>query len=195
LVLADFSAAGAVGSSGITVSEFKNRLHGGLLTGSAKLKWGRQWSLEGELVARQIDTAQFLPGLLEGDKLEGKASYAMRAGEAAKLFSALKLDGTFVFKKGVLLGVDLGRMLQSGDPGGKTEFSEIVGSFVHERGLTQLQSLRLSAGNLSANGSADVDVKQNIRGRLAVDLRMPAEQRRASIAMSGTTKAVVWSRR
>jgi hypothetical protein len=86
-------------------------------------------------------------------------------------------------------------MLQSGDTGGKTEFSDIAGSFVHERGLTQLQSLRLSAGSLSASGSADVDGKQNIRGRLAVDLRMPAEQRRASLTLSGTTKAVVWSRR
>jgi len=194
LVLPDFSATGTATRGGVTVTEFKSRFHGGVLTGSAKLQWSRQWSLDGDLGARQIDTALLLPGLLEGDKLEGKASYAMRAGEAMKLFNAPRLEGAFVIRKGVLLGVDLGRLLQSGETSGKTEFSELTGSFVHERGTTQLQQLRLSAGILSANGSVEVDTDKNIRGRLAIDLRMAAEQRRASLAVSGTTKAVAWRR-
>lgn len=195
LMLPDFSATGTATRGGVTVAEFKSRFHGGVLTGSAKLKWDRQWSLDGDLGARQIDTALLLPGLLEGDKLEGKASYAMRAGEAMKLFNAPRLEGAFVIRKGVLLGVDLGRLLQSGETSGKTEFSELAGSFVHERGTTQLQQLRLSAGFLSANGSVEVDTDKKIRGRLAIDLRMAAEQRRTSLAVSGTTRAVVWSRR
>jgi hypothetical protein len=196
VVLADFSASGVAGAGGITVTEFKNRLHGGLLTGNAKVRWsGRQWSIDGELNARQIDTAQFLPGLLEGDKLEGKATFAQRSDDPAKLLAAPRLEGTFIIKKGTLLGVDLGRMIQSGDSVGKTEFTELSGSFTNERGTTQLQGVRLSAGSLSASGSAEADANSNIRGRLAVELRMPAETRRASVVVSGTTKAASWSRR
>ncbi|MBU1644733.1 MAG: hypothetical protein KJ787_00165 [Gammaproteobacteria bacterium] len=195
LNLSDFSAAGLATREGITLTEFKSRLHGGVLSGTAKLRWGRQWSLDGNLEARQIDTALAFPKLLEGDKLEGKASYAARADDAARLFDTVRVEGAFAMKKGTLLGVDLVRMLQRGEAGGKTDFSEVTGSFAHERGLTLLRQIRLSAGILSASGNAEVDSGKNINGRLSVDMRMANEQRRASVAISGTTKAVTWSSR
>jgi len=77
---------------------------------------------------------------------------------------------------------------------GETKFAELAGSFLHDRGVTQLRQVRLTEGAITANGGAEVDVESNVRGRFAVDLRMSAEQRRANLVVAGNLKKVEWRR-
>ncbi len=195
LKLADFDAKGTADRDGIALAQFGSRLHGGVLAGSGRLAWGGEWRLEGALDARHIDIAQLLPAVLQSGRLEGKANFAMRAGQAPQLFDTLRMEGNFMIRKGAVQGVDFGRMLQNNEAGDRTEFAELAGGFVHERGATQLRQMRLVAGLLLATGNAEVDADRNLRGRLVVDLGVAGERRRASLSLTGTPQSPVWGRR
>jgi autotransporter translocation and assembly factor TamB len=172
----------------LRLSEFKGAIYGGYLSGSANLKWGADWSLDGEISVRAIDPGGIAPALVEEGKLEGKAVYAMHAISYDALFVAPRLEGSFAVQKGSLLGVDLARLLQGGSIGGKTAFTELSGNFVSEGGKTQLRQVHISAGPVSAEGSADADASKNINGRFAVELKSPAAQARANLVVSGTLR-------
>ena len=194
LTLEDLVASGTANRAELAVKEFKGFAHGGILSGNARLKWGAQWTLAGELNARQIDVAQLLPGLVDGARLVGKSSFAMQAPDAGSLFAANRMEGNFVASRGTLLGVDLGRLIQAGRMSGDSRFAGVTGVFVHERDATQIGQLRLSDGALSATGTAEVDANANVRGRFVVDLKMASEHRRANLALSGTLKKPEWRR-
>lgn len=193
LGLDELTASGTAKRTELAVTEFKGYAYGGILSGNAVLKWGTQWSLAGELNAKQMDMLRLVPGLMDG-RLAGSGVYAMQAPEAARLFAANRLEGNLVVARGTLMGVDLGRMVQGGAMSGETKFAELAGSFLHDRGLTQLRQVRLTEGAITANGSAEVDAENNVRGRFAVDLRMSAEQRRANLVVAGNLKKIEWRR-
>ncbi|MDP1734500.1 MAG: hypothetical protein Q8L44_09075 [Sulfuritalea sp.] len=193
LTLDELVASGTADKAQLAVTEFKGFAYGGILSGNALLKWGGQWNLAGELNAKQMDMTRLVPGLMEG-RLMGAGAYAMQSPEAAKLFAANRLEGNFIVARGTLMGIDIGRMVQGGAMSGETKFAELAGSFLHDRGATQLRQVRLTEGAISANGGAEVDVEGNVRGRFAVDLKMSAEQRRANLVVAGNLKKVEWRR-
>lgn len=194
LSLDDFVAAGMVDRSGLALSEFQGFALGGTLSGNARLQWGENWNLSGEVSVRQIDTAQLFPELMDSARVEGKAIYLMQAPEAEKLFSSARMEGSFAIPRGTLRGVDLGSVLQGGSLRGDTKFSDLAGSFVYERGATQLRQLRLNQNNMSAGASADIDAQKNVRGRLAAEIRLSTELRRATLAVSGNLNKLEWQR-
>ncbi|MFA5913225.1 MAG: hypothetical protein WC830_06665 [Burkholderiales bacterium] len=185
-ILENFVAKGVICRGELRLDELKGGIYDGYLSGKASLKWGADWSLGGEISVRAMDPGRFVPALIEEGKLEGKAVYAMRAGSYDELFEAPRLEGSFDIRKGSLLGVDLGRLLQGGGVGGKTAFSEVTGSFVREAGKTQLRQLNLVAGPVSAGGSAEADAARHISGRFAIELKSPVAHARANLALSGT---------
>ena len=193
-ILENFNATGMVSRNELRLSEFKGAMYGGYLSGTATLKWGADWSLGGQIGARAMEPGKIAPSLLEDGKLEGKATYAMRAKSYDELFAAPRVEGNFAIQKGSLLGVDLARLLQGSGAGGKTAFSEMTGNFVRENGRTQLRQVRLVAGPVSAGGTADVDSTRNISGRFAVELKSPVAQARANLSISGTLREPHFSR-
>ncbi|MCF8149210.1 MAG: hypothetical protein K9K30_01085 [Burkholderiaceae bacterium] len=190
--LEDWVAKGAADRNGIVLSEFKGFVIDGFLSGDARLEWGANWSLSGDLQAKQMDAALLAPGALSDARLAGTAKYAMQAQEAAKLFAAPRLEGTIVIPRGTLLGVDIGRLLQGRGTRGTTRFVDLGANFVHERGATQLRQLRFGEGAMSASGTVDIDADSKVRGRLAVDLKLGTDQRRANLALSGTAASIEW---
>ena len=194
LTLGSFNAIGTAGRNDLNVTEFKGRLFGGFVSGTARLKWATNWSLEGDLSARRIASLQAVPGLLESGEIGGTGIYSMRGADAANLFAAPRVEGSFVVHEGVLLGVNLANLLKNGGSGGKTSFSELVGSFVHNSNGTQLKQMRLTAGIVSAAGSAEADANANIRGRFGADLKYSTGQAHANVAVSGSLKQPRFSR-
>ncbi len=187
-ILKDFSAAGVLGRDELRLSEFKGGIYDGYVSGTANLKWGAGWSLSGEINARAMDPNLITPALLEEGKLEGKATYAMRAKSYDELFAAPRMEGSFAVRKGSLLGVDLARLLQGGGVGGRTVFAELSGDFVLEGGETRLRQVHLRAGPVSAGGNAGADASKNLSGRFAVEFKSPVAQARADLALSGTLR-------
>ena len=194
LTLGSFNAIGTAGRNDLNVTEFKGRLYGGFVSGTARLKWATNWSLDGDLSARQIAALKAVPGLLESGEIGGTGIYSMRGADAANLFAAPHVEGSFVVHEGVLLGVNLANLLKNGGSGGKTSFSELVGSFVHNSNRTQLKQMRLTAGIVSASGSAEADANANIRGRFGADLKYSTGQAHANVAVSGSLKQPSFSR-
>jgi hypothetical protein len=185
-ILENFVASGQIRRGELRLNEFKGGIYDGYLSGNASLKWGADWSLNGEVSVRAMDPARFVPALLEQGKLEGKAAYSMRAKSYDELYESPRLEGTFDILKGNLLGVDLGRMLQGGGAGGKTAYAELSGGFVREAGRTQLRQLNLVSGPVYAGGSAEVDAAKRVSGRFVVELKSPVAHARANLALSGT---------
>ena len=194
LTLEDFVAKGSVNSAGLVLTEFKGFALGGTLSGTARLTWGANWSLAGELNAKQIDTARIVPDLIDGGRVAGDASYAMQAAQAARLFAGPRLEGRLAIPRGTLLGADLGSLVQGGEKRGDTKFTDLDASFLHEAGATQFRQVRFGQGGMSASGTVDVDADKNVRGRFAADLKLSTELRRANLTVSGTLKKVEWRR-
>ena len=194
LTLEDFVAKGTANVAGLALTEFKGFVLGGTISGNARLKWGANWSLAGELNAKQIDTTRIVPDLIDGGRVAGDASFALQAPDAARLFAAPRLEGSLTIPRGTLLGVDLGSLLQGGEKRGDTRFTDLSASFLHEGGATQFRQARFGQGGMSASGTVDVDADKNVRGRFAADLKLSTELRRANYAISGTLKKVEWRR-
>lgn len=194
LTLDEFVAKGAADRNGLTLTEFKGFLFGGALSGTARLAWETNWDLAGDLTARQIDAARILPRLLAGARIGATARYSMRATEAGKLFAAPRLEGDFAIPHGTLLGIDLGSLLLRGTGRGDTRFAELGGRFVYDAGIIQLRELSLNQDALHGQGMADVGADGKVRGRLAAQLRLSAEQRRANLVFTGTPEKLEWSR-
>ena len=163
------------------------RAFGGSLSGSARLSWRDAWILDGEFAARGMDADKLAAPALSGGRLEGKGNYGMKASAPEKLMASARMEGTFSVQKGTIANVDFTRMLQgSSGGGGSTLFSEMTGSYVADANRIQLRQIRLAAGLLSANGTADIDAQQNLSGRLQIELRAQTAQGRATLAISGT---------
>ncbi len=194
LAFKDFEVKGVASPGELVATDFSGYLYGGLLRGNGRLKWGSSWSLDGELTAEQVDAARLAPGLVRDGKLAGRALYSFRAGDAGRPFAAVQLDGDFIVRKGVLLGVDFGKLLKGERGSGNSPFSEIAGKFAVDGGRTELQQLRLAAGMMSASGELRVDPGDKLQGRIRVDLKSPVLQRSASLALSGTLDEPRFSR-
>ena len=185
-VLEGFSAKGALRRGELKLSEIKGGIYGGYLSGSAEIKWSGGWSISGAVSVRAMEPGRFAPALFEEGTLEGKATYAMRAKSYGELFAAPRLEGSFEIRKGALVGVDLGRLLQGGGVGGKTSFAELTGSFLREGGKTQVRQVHLSSGPVSAGGAVEADAAKRLSGRFVVELKSPVAQARSNLTLSGT---------
>jgi len=187
--LHDFSGKGAITEDEFVLNEFDAKAFDGSLRGSARLRWGEGWSLDGQLVAQQMDAAKAAAPLLSAGRLEGKGSYAMKAAAADKLLASARVEGSIAVQRGAVAKVDLTRVLQgAATTGGTTLFSELGASLIAEGGRLQVRQLRIAAGLLSGSGALDIDAQKNLAGRLQLELRAQATQARATLAISGSLK-------
>ena len=190
-----FSGAGSLSATELVFSEYDASVAGGNIGGNARLRWGTNWSLDGEINARGIDAGKVASLLVSSGRLDGKGGFAMRAPSADKLESSLRIEGNFSVQKGTLGGVDLTRVLQGdASSGGSTLFSEMSGNLLYESGRAQVKQVRVSAGFLNAAGNINMDSQKNLNGSLQLELRATANQIRANLTLGGTLAAPVFKR-
>jgi hypothetical protein len=190
-----FTGKGTLTPGQLDVGELEASGLDGHFSGNARLSWGANWSLEGQLTARAVDAGRIAAPLLSEGRIDGKGVYSMRAATPEKLEGSTHLEGTFTVRKGKLGTIDLAQVLQgSTTPGGSTLFSEMSGNGVMNPGSVQLRQLRLTAGLLSATGDASMDARKNLNGRFQLELRAASTQARASLALAGNLSAPVFKR-
>jgi hypothetical protein len=187
LTLSEFGMKGTANRGGVVSSEFDGRVYDGVLTGSAKIRWGATWYVDGEVRARAIKVAVFAPALVSEGKLEGKGNYAMSGSVPASLFESAKVQGDFKIEKGVLGSFNLTRALQTGgaQSSGRTEFSELTGQAVYDKGAIQVRNVSITAGAMNAGASLDIDPNGGLSGRIAADVKTPNQTLRATLTLSG----------
>jgi len=162
----------------------------GVISGSANLRWSGNWQLEGSITARNINAAVFAPALLSEGKAEGIGRFYMSGADPAKLHNAARIEGSFAVGKGALGTVDLSRALQTSgrQHGGRTQFTEMSGHGIYDRGAVALRNVNISAGALSAGASADIAPSGALAGRIVADIRTTAQPLRAVVVLGGTVK-------
>ena len=188
LSLDSFSAEGTLAEDAVMLSKFYGLIYDGVLTGNAKLTWNKGWTLNGDIRAKQIDAAKWLPDTFDGGEIEGGGKFIMQAQETAKLFATQRINGNFVARSGTIHGVNLVKHVQGGDNIGTSSFNDLTGWFSYDAGRIRLGSMKLSAGLLNAYGNVEVSAKQEINGRFSVNLENPVRNARVDLLVSGHLK-------
>jgi len=190
LNLADFGMKGTANRGGVTSAEFDGRAYDGVISGTARMQWGTNWSVEGEVKARAVKVAVFAPALVSEGKLEGRANYTMTGSAPGQLYESARMKGEFKIDKGVLGSFDLTRALQTGgaQSTGRTVFNEMNGQGVYDKGVIQLRDISMTAGAMNAGASVDIDAGGGISGRIAADVKTPNQTLRAVLNISGKVR-------
>ena len=183
--LSKFGLKGSTTSRGLAVSEWDGSAYGGTLAGTANVIWGDTWAVDGVVTARNLNAAVFAPALLSEGKGDGSGKFSMR-GQPGKLADAARIDGTFTVSRGVLGSIDLSRAIQTGgkQATGRTQFNEMNGQGVYDRGAVALRNVTLSAGLLNAGASVDIAQSGALSGRIVADVKV----QRATLSLGGTIK-------
>lgn len=190
ITLVQFAMKGEATRQGMKVSAWDGLMFSGHMTGNASVRWGNTWTIEGVLTARGVNAAVFAPALVSNGRGEGTGRFSMSGVEPAKLGSSGRLEGNFMVTKGVLGSFDLSRALQTGgrQVTGQTQFAEMSGQGVYDRGAISLRNINLSAGALNAGASADISESGALSGRIIADVKTSAQNLRATLVMGGTVK-------
>jgi hypothetical protein len=185
--LSKFSLKGTATPQGLSVSEWDGAVLNGTLSGTANVRWGDSWNVDGVVTARNINAAVFAPALLSDGKGEGSGKFSMR-GQPGKL--AGRLDGSFTVSRGVLGSIDLSRAIQTQgkQATGRTQFNELNGQATYDRGAVSLRNVTLSAGALNAGASAEIAANGALSGRIVADVKVSSQTQRATLNLGGTVK-------
>ena len=183
-----FSVSPVASSANPSVEESTTRapkISASLIT-TARISWGAQWKVEGDIGVKQMNANVLAPALMSDGKADARGTFSMSGAVPDKLGAEARIEGTFTVSKGVLGSFSLARALQatSTQTGGRTEFSELTGSGSYNKGAVQLRDLRIAAGLMSANGAAEIDASGRLAGRINAEL----SSQRATFALSGTVK-------
>src|SRR5438445_5514330 len=162
----------------------------GSVSGTAKVRWGGTWNVEGAVTARGINAAVFAPSLLLEGRGEGTGRFWMTGAEPAKLASGGRLEGNFTVNKGVLGSFDLSRAIQTGgrQVTGRTQFTEMNGQAIYNAGAVALRNVNIGAGALNAGASADIAQSGALSRRIVIDVRTSTQALRAILILGGTVK-------
>jgi len=187
--LSRFAMKGVAAPQGLAVSEWDGALLNGTLAGTANVRWGDTWTVDGVVTARGINAAVFAPALLSEGKGEGSGKFSMR-GAPGKLAATSRLDGSFTVSRGVLGSIDLSRAIQTGgkQATGRTQFNEMNGQGVYERGAVTLRNVTIGAGQLNAGVSAEIAQNGALSGRIVADVKVASQTLRATLNLAGTVK-------
>ena len=190
VTLSSFAMKGVGNRQGMNIASWGGGVLDGAVSGTANLRWTGAWSIEGGITARSINAAVFAPALLSEGKAEGQGHFSMSGADPMKLYHAAHLEGNFSVGKGVLGTVDLSRVLHTGGSqyGGRTQFTEMTGHAVYDRGAVALRNVNISAGALTAGANADIAPSGAITGRIVADIRTTVQPLRAILVIGGTVK-------
>ena len=189
ITLGKFSMKGSATPQALHVTEWDGTLLNGTVSGTANVRWGDSWTVDGVLTARNLYAAVFAPALISDGKAEGSGKFLMR-GEPGKLASGARLDGSFTVTRGVLGSIDLSRAIQTQGKfaTGRTQFNEMNGQATYDRGSVSVRNVTLAAGQLNAGASADIAENGALSGRVVADVRVASQTLRATLHLGGTVK-------
>ena len=113
----------------MNIAEWDGQILNGTVSGTANVRWGDNWTVDGVLTARNINAAVFAPALLSDGRGEGSGKFSMRGPSPASCGAAGRIDGSFTVSRGVLGSIDLSRAIQTGgkQATGRTQFNEMTG--------------------------------------------------------------------
>jgi hypothetical protein len=181
---------GSVTRKGIDVESWGGSALDGVFSGTGKATWGQNWAIDGALTVRGANVAVFAPALLSEGKVDGSGKITYAGAEPANLVGGMRLEGNFTVTRGVLGSFDLSRAIQTGgkQASGRTQFAELTGQGVFDKGAVSLRNVIISAGALNAGASADIAANGALSGRIVADVKTATQTLRATLNLGGTVR-------
>ena len=188
--LNSFAMKGTATRQGMNVASWGGAIYDGALNGVANVRWTGGWQIDGVVTARNINAAVLAPALLSEGRAEGTGKFSMSAQDPAKLANGGRIEGKFTVYKGVLGSFDLSRLIQTSgrQSSGRTQFAEMTGQGVYDRGAVALRDVQISAGALNAGASADIAQNGALSGRIVADVKTASQTLRQTLVLGGTVK-------
>ncbi len=188
VTLTDFSLKGTATPEGMTLSDWDGALLDGTLAGTAQIRWGPSWRVEGTLKFKNINGAVFAPALLSDGKANGNGQYFMQGVVPAKLGVDARIDGGFKVSRGVLGSFDLSRAIRTAgkETQGTTLFAELSGKGSYDKGAVALRDVNIAAGALNAGAIVDIAPAGALSGRIVADVKTAGQTLRSTINLAGT---------
>jgi uncharacterized protein involved in outer membrane biogenesis len=188
---------GIAGSDEADLNEVDAKLYGGTIGGKATINWAKGISLKGDLDVKEVELRQ-AAGLLStktrvSGRLDAKPVFSSRAAKAAQLGDALRLETPFTVRNGVLYGLDLpgavSALTKRGKGDGQTQFDELKGRLVLERGAYRFTNLRIASGVLSARGNVTIGANKSLSGRLSTSAQALGAVTNVPLVVAGTLES------
>ena len=174
----DLSVNGAVSNGEIIFSDLFAHLHGGTLTGKGQLNWSNGWKLQAQINAKSLEMQSMFPKFGVSGELYGDVNVSMYGSALSQLDKDPRIEGTFEAKNGVVNKLDIDTIARFGTRQGgtgRTNFSELIGTFKADQRGQRFNLNKIAAGAASGNGLFDVDAKQQLSGKLLVDVKGDAK--------------------
>jgi len=190
ITLSKFAMRGTATPRGMKVDEWGGSIFNGGISGTASIRWGGTWTVDGVVTVRGINAAVFAPALISNGTGEGTGRFSMAGAEPAKLATTGHLDGNFTVTQGTLGSFDLAKGIQTNGKQalGTTSFTEMTGQATYDRGAITLRNVNIGAGALNAAASADIAQGGAISGRIVADVKNAGRSQSAVINLGGTVK-------
>ncbi|HEX9397959.1 MAG TPA: hypothetical protein VF943_14590 [Burkholderiales bacterium] len=190
VTLGTFGMKGTATRNGMSVTEWDGTYLNGRLSGTANVRWGNNWVIDGVMTARGINAAVFAPALVSEGRGEGTAKFSMSGPDPMALVAAGRYDASFRIDTGALGGVDLSRAIRTGgrETAGRTTFTEMTGQATYDRGAVSARNVQITQGSLNAGISADISRDGALSGRIVSDVRAGSQILRVTLTMGGTTR-------
>lgn len=189
LELSQFTVAGSATPQGVVLTAWDGVTLGGVLSGTATMRWGEAWSVEGTLRARAMEAGQLAPALVSEGRTGGQGTYAMRASDPSALASNARVQGRFTIAMGTLTKIDLSRAVQTGGAQavGSTRFVELTGDATYERGAVIIRNARMvTGGALNAEANLDISSSGALSGSVVAELSGRPQSLRTPVRLAGT---------
>jgi hypothetical protein len=190
VTLSAFAMKGVATGQGMRIESWGGGNLEGAVSGTATIRWGSTWSVDGVLTIRGMNGAVFAPALLSEGKVEGTGRFSVNGPDPTKFMERGRLEGSFSVHKGVLGTFDLSRAIQTGgrQAAGRTPFTGLSAQGLFDKGAIALRNVVFSAGAMNAGASADIAADGALSGRVVADIKTSSQTLRAIVNLGGTLK-------
>lgn len=178
----------------LDLAKIEGALYGGMIAGSARASWARQWQVSGKAMLAGVDLVPVQQALGKQAKLSGRlkadAAFSTRAKAASQLREALVLDGPFEVVGGAYQGVDLSKAGDiTGQPavGDATSFEELRGRLQLRGKQVKLSGLCVRSPKVVAGGNVEIAPDQTLSGKLDVSVAKTGGFVGVPVSLGGTT--------
>ncbi len=184
----------AIKGSMLNISNMDIALYEGKLTGSASLKWQKNWQLSGKFKVDNMSVREPASLASKTTRVSGRlfadGQFSSNTKSAADLGDKIQAHIPFKVKNGVLYGVDLVKaaslLLKQNSSGGETVFDTLSGD-LHVAGKQyQFEQLNIRSGLIAAKGDVTISPNKSLSGTIIVSLKQGVSLIEMPMNVSGT---------
>ncbi len=178
VVLDEVNARGIYLDKQLNFSQVSGEIYGGKFNATAALNWTDAWRAEADFDLSKANTDDLLKAFASTGSVAGKlnlnGNLRSQAASVAGLAGAANMTARFEIPNGKINGVDIAHAIVTPSDksleGYNTPFDKLAGNVQLSNGQFHYKNLLLHGDKLRAQGSVDINEKQQISGKIYASL-------------------------